>query len=81
MRGNAAKSIIICAYSISIIGVFSFAGQVDWAYGVLLGIGGVVGSILGTKMLIRRGAGIIRIIVVIALVVAGLRSLMKLWVD
>ncbi|MEE2789420.1 MAG: sulfite exporter TauE/SafE family protein [Myxococcota bacterium] len=81
IRGNAAKSLIIFVYSASIIGVFSYAEQVDWLNGALLGFGGVVGSILGTKMLIRRGAGMIRGIVVVALVVAGLRSLMKLWAD
>ena len=78
VKGNAAKSVIILAYSCVILVIFNQAEQVDWLYGAILGLGGVVGSIMGTRLVIQKGADYIRLIVVCALVLAGIRSL---WVN
>ena len=78
VNGNAAKSAIILAYSCVILVIFNQAEQVDWLYGAVLGFGGVIGSILGTRLVIHKGADYIRVIVVCALVLAGIRSL---WVN
>ena len=78
VRGNAAKSAVILVYSCVILVIFNQAQQVDWLFGAVLGIGGIIGSVLGTRLVIQRGAGFIRMIVVCALLLAGIRSL---WIN
>ena len=69
---------MILAYSCVILTIFHQAQQVDWLFGGVIGVGGILGSVLGTRIVISRGAGFIRIVVVCALVAAGSRSL---WIN
>jgi uncharacterized membrane protein YfcA len=75
VRGNAAKVAIVLVYSAAILGIFSDAGQVDWQRGGLLSLGGVVGSVMGARAAITKGAGFIRKLVVVALVLAAIKAL------
>ena len=60
VQANGAKAIIIAIYTAAILVVFSWAGQVVWSYGLLVGAGGVLGSWLGTRAVIEKGASLVR---------------------
>ena len=75
VRANAAKVAIVLVYSIAILGIFSQAGQVDWVRGGILSLGGIFGSVMGARAAISRGAGFIRKLVVVALILASMKAL------
>ncbi len=79
-RANAVKAMVIAIYTAIILVVFDQAGQVAWTYGLLVGAGGIFGSILGARAVIKRGAGLVRVVVVVALVLSSMRSLWSIWV-
>ena len=75
VQANGAKAIIVAIYTSLILVVFSWAGQLVWSYGFLVGFGGILGSWLGTRAVIKKGVTLVRGIVVVVLGVAGIRGL------
>ncbi len=75
VQANGAKALIIAIYTSIIILVFSWADQLVWSYGLLVGAGGVLGSWLGTRAVIEKGASLVRGVVVVVLGFAGIRGL------
>ncbi len=75
VRGNGVKVILVFTYTALIIGVFSSAGQVDWARGGLVALGAVLGSWLGVRSAVARGAEFIRRLLLVALILAAGRYL------
>lgn len=52
--------------------VFLLHHQVDWRYGLLMGIGGAIGGILGTRFATRWNPSLTRIVLIILLVLSAL---------
>ncbi|HSR45347.1 MAG TPA: sulfite exporter TauE/SafE family protein [Acidimicrobiia bacterium] len=72
VRGNAAKVFLILVYTPVALVLFASAAQVDWAYGLVMGIGNVTGAVLATRLAVAKGAGWIRwVLIVMAFVAAG----------
>jgi len=57
IRGNAAKVVLILAYTPLSLFLFARAGQVDWAAGSALGVGSMTGALTASRLAIRKGAG------------------------
>ncbi len=74
-HANAAKVIVVLVYSLVVLTVFSSSGQVDWICGGVLGLGGILGSIIGAKAVIGRGLGLVRVVLVVSLILGSIRSL------
>ncbi|MDH5371962.1 MAG: sulfite exporter TauE/SafE family protein [Acidimicrobiia bacterium] len=75
VRGNAAKVFIILAYTPIALLLFASAAQVNWAYGLVMGVGNVGGAILATRLAVKKGAGWIRWVIIVMAVVAAVRML------
>lgn len=75
VASNAAKAALVLVYTGVILGVFGGAGQIEWRAGAVLAVGGLVGSVLGARAAIERGAPFIRKLVFVALVAAGIKAL------
>lgn len=52
---------------------FGLSGELDFALGVTIGLGGIVGSVFGTRLMNRISARSLTIVFAIVLLVAGLR--------
>jgi uncharacterized membrane protein YfcA len=76
IRGNAAKVVLILAYTPLSLFLFARAGQVDWAAGAALGVGSMTGALVASRLAIRKGAGWIRWVVVAAALAAAARMLL-----
>ena len=59
------KNILIAAINFGAVIVFAVSGSVDWPVAGSLGVGGALGSMIGTRLLGQLPAGIIRAIVII----------------
>jgi uncharacterized membrane protein YfcA len=73
VNGNAAKVVLIAAYSPIAILLFARASQVDLAVGAVLAVGQMSGAWAGSRLAVLRGASWIRWVLVVAAVVAAAR--------
>jgi len=73
VNGNAAKVVLIAAYSPIAILLFAQASQVDLAVGGVLAAGQMSGAWAGSRLAVLKGAAWIRWVLVAAAVVAAAR--------
>lgn len=76
VRGNAAKVFLILVYTPVALLLFASAAQVNWSYGLVMGIGNVTGAILATRLAVKKGAGWIRWVLIVMAIVAATRMLL-----
>lgn len=73
VNGNAAKVVLIVAYTIPSLVLFARAAQVDWAVGAVLSAGQMVGAWLAARLALAKGAAWVRWVLVAAAIVAAAR--------
>ena len=73
INGNAAKVVLIVAYTVPALLLFARAAQVDPTVGVVLATGQMTGSWIAARLALSRGAGWVRWILVAAAVIAAAR--------
>lgn len=76
VRGNAVKVVLILAYMPVALLLFASADQVDWTAGLSVGAGSMAGALLASTLAVKKGAGWIRWVLVVAAVAAALRMLL-----
>ncbi len=75
VRINMHKVFIVLLYTIPALMVFIYFGHVDYYLGLALAIGNSAGGWLATKMQIKKGDGIIRYVLVAAIVIMSAKLL------
>ena len=73
VNGNAAKVVLIAAYSPLAILLFARASQIDLAVGAVLAVGQMSGAWAGSRLAVLKGAAWIRWVLVAAALVAAVR--------
>jgi uncharacterized membrane protein YfcA len=75
VHANAIKVLVILAYTIPALIIFARAGHVDWVTGLILGVGNSTGAWVGAHLGLSKGAGWIRTVLLIAILIAAARLL------
>jgi len=75
VRGNAAKVFLVLCYTPLALVLFARAAQVDFAIGLVLGVGNASGALLASHLAITRGADWIRWVLVVVAIGAAIRML------
>ena len=75
VRVNMHKVFIILIYTIPALCVFFFTNNVDLKLGLALGAGNALGAWWAAKISVKKGEGVIRIILVIAFLIMALKLL------
>lgn len=72
VKANAIKNLIVLIWAPAILVVFYINDQILLSYGLTLAIGNVAGALIASRMAVKRGAGFVRwvIIIVILLTIA-----------
>ncbi|HEX37710.1 MAG TPA: sulfite exporter TauE/SafE family protein [Candidatus Cloacimonetes bacterium] len=83
VRANAVKVFIVMCYTFFAVLVFAFSGKIIWHYGLLLAAGNMLGAFIGVHVAVKKGAGIVKIVITIAVLIAcmklfGVFSLLRL---
>lgn len=60
LRASASAKVVNAATNVAALILFGSKGQIDWALGLSMGGCNILGSLLGTRLAIKRGAGFIR---------------------
>jgi len=71
LHASAAAKLLNSATNVSALALFAWKGHVWWHYALALALANVAGSLLGTRLALRHGAGFVRgvfILVVSALI-------------
>jgi uncharacterized membrane protein YfcA len=76
VSGNAAKVVLILAYTPVALFFFASASQVDIQVGLVLSIGQVTGAWIAARLAVLKGAAWVRWVLVVAAIVAALRMLL-----
>jgi hypothetical protein len=69
VKANAIKVFIVLIYTVFSLGIFMFHGQVNWAAGLILAAGNMIGAWLGVHFAVKGGARYIRYVLILALVI------------
>jgi uncharacterized membrane protein YfcA len=77
VSGNAAKVVLILAFTIVALPVFLIAGQVSLLAGGVLAIGNMTGAWIASNLAVAKGGGWIRWVVVVAALAAAVRMLLR----
>jgi uncharacterized membrane protein YfcA len=72
-KANALKVFIVFIYSLAALLVFILNKQVDYLAGFTLAAGSMIGAYIGTKVAIKKGPRIVRIILLIVVALAALK--------
>lgn len=73
VRSNLIKVFYVLMFSLLALGVFAAEGKIAWPEGLALAAGTAWGGWLGARIAVEKGERWIRVILVIAVVVAALR--------
>ena len=68
VKGNAIKVLIILLWTPLSILVFWYHHQIAWGYGLIMGIGNFLGALIASQLAVKRGAGFVRLIVIIIII-------------
>ncbi len=72
VRTNAIKACVMFFYTLVAIIVFANSGNVHWLYGLLHSAGTIAGSLVASRLAIKKGAGFVRVIVLIVILFTSL---------
>jgi uncharacterized membrane protein YfcA len=75
VRVNMYKVFIVLIYTIPALLIFSLTDNVNWLLGIFLAIGNMLGGWWGAKMQIKKGEGLIKIVLSIAVFIMALKLL------
>ncbi|MGM0498564.1 MAG: sulfite exporter TauE/SafE family protein [Bacteroidota bacterium] len=73
IKANALKLFIVLIYNSFALAVFVINGQVDFRFGLIVGIGNMLGAFIGTRVAVKYGPKLARIILMIGLLFASLK--------
>ncbi|MBD3298512.1 MAG: TSUP family transporter, partial [candidate division Zixibacteria bacterium] len=75
VRANAVKLLIVLVFTPFALAVFLFNDQVNWTVGLVLAIGNMLGAFVATRMAVKRGAGFVRILLILVVIVSAVEFL------
>ncbi len=76
IRANSIKVLVILLYTAVVVPIFILSDQVDWPPALAMLIGQSAGGWIGAKLAIRRGAPLIKVVLVVMSVLAAAKLLL-----
>ena len=75
VRTNGHKVFIIGTYTLFVLAMFAWKGQVNWLIGLLLGVSDGTGAWIASRLAVEKGEKLVRIVLGIMLAVMSVRYL------
>jgi uncharacterized membrane protein YfcA len=72
---NMYKVFIVLVYTIPALAIFIYTDNVHWLFGIFLAIGNALGGWWGAKIQVKKGEGVIKIVLVVAIFIMALKLL------
>jgi len=71
VKANALKVLVNFIFTPFALVVFILNGQVDYAYGLILGTGNVVGGLIGSRLAVKKGANFVRWVILVVILLTA----------
>lgn len=65
LHASASAKLLNSCSNFSALALFAFKGHIWWHYALVLALANVAGSLLGTRLALRHGAGFVRVVFVL----------------
>ena len=75
VRGNAVKVLTVLCFTALSLALFAVNGRVDWAMGLALAVGTMIGGVAGARLTVLKGHSWVRGVVTVTMILFAL----KLW--
>ena len=62
LNASASAKLLNTATNLAALGLFAWKGHVWWHYALTMAVANVAGSLLGTRLALRHGAGFVRLV-------------------
>ncbi len=62
LHASASAKLINTATNVAALGLFAWTGHVWWHFALTMAVANVAGSLLGTRLALRHGAGFVRLV-------------------
>lgn len=72
---NMHKVFIVLVFTLPALLIFFFTGNVNWFWGIILGLGNATGGWWSAKLSVKKGEKLIKIVLVIAIFIMALKLL------
>jgi len=76
VEGAGTRKPMFVARMVAPVVVYSFVGLINWQYGTVLLLSGMIGSYFGTKFALSKGSQWVRTLFIIVVLVSGVKLLM-----
>jgi uncharacterized membrane protein YfcA len=67
VNANGIKVFVVFVYSPIVLGIFMYNKEVEYLIGIITAIGNLIGGITASYLAVKKGAGLIRIILVVVI--------------
>ena len=74
LHASASAKLLNSCSNFSALALFAFKGHIWWHYALILAVANVAGSLLGTRLALRHGAGFVRVVFVLVVSALILRT-------
>jgi hypothetical protein len=71
VKANALKVLVNFIFTPFALVVFIINDQVDYAYGLILGIGNVMGGLLGSRLAVKKGANFVKWVIIVVILLTS----------
>lgn len=75
VKVNVHKVFIILFYTVPVLAIFIYSGNIDWFLGIVLAIGNALGGFVGARLTVKGGEKYIRYALVVAVLIIALKLL------
>ncbi|NML87408.1 TSUP family transporter [Polaromonas sp.] len=65
LSASASAKLINTATNLAALGLFAYKGHVWWHFALTMAVANVVGSLLGTRLALKHGAGFVRVVFIV----------------
>ncbi|MPM11251.1 hypothetical protein SDC9_57591 [bioreactor metagenome] len=69
MKGNVLKNLLVMMYVPFSLILFIIHDEVAWKYGLIHAIGNVIGAFVASKIAMKKGADVIRLVMIVVILV------------
>ncbi|WP_091089348.1 TSUP family transporter [Micromonospora nigra] len=81
LGASAMAKVVNAGTNLGALVVFGVTGHVWWLLGVAMAVGNVVGALVGARMALRRGAGFVRVVLLVVVLALVVRLGWAQWVQ
>lgn len=71
VKANAIKVLIILAYAPFTLAVFYFHHEINWAFGLVMALGNMLGAWIASRMAVKKGVAFVKWVIVVVILMTS----------